>query len=337
METINTVEETPKTAPRKSNRGVLLAVLVALLLVTAVALVVIYQVIVAESYARYTGIRNVSSEKVSKIVRGAEMNAYNIFDEVGKHLDSPEDVIAALKSKANLNLDVRGYFAAFAPDYFPEKGTWFEPYVFQPDYGGFEFRQVGSARHNYTKSPWYVRAQESSGSFWSDPYYYYDGTSMSGHYTTFVKPIYDAKGNLACVCGADMKFEWLAKELQWVDKSSKTNKVLNRYRALTEFSFYTVVLDNNGNSIAGPDDKTVTITDKDVLKDLGQSKSGMTTLKIDGETCAVYYGPIEYIDWSVAVIVPKSDILKPMVPIALIFLVLVVAGMIIVWLVCRRR
>ena len=72
---------------------------------------------------------------------------------------------------------------------------------------------------------------------------------MSGHYTTFIKPLYDGNGRLACVCGADMKFEWLAKELQWVDKSSKTNKVLNRYRALTEFSFYTVVLDNNGNSI----------------------------------------------------------------------------------------
>lgn len=336
METINTVEEQTKPTPRKSNGRVLLTVLTVLLAMAAVSLTIIYQVIIAESHARYTGIRSLSSEKVSKIIRGVEMNANNIFDEVSKNLDSAESVVAALKSKANLNLDVRGYFAAFTPNYFPEKGTWFEPYVYQPEYGGFDYRQVGSARHNYTKSGWYIRAHESSSSFWSKPYYYYDGTSMSGHYSTFVKPIFNDKGDLACVCGADMKFEWLAKELEWVDKSSRTNKILNKYKALTDFSFYTVILDGDGNSIAGPEDKTLNITDQTVLKNLSQSMSGETELKIDGETCTIYYGPIEYIDWSVAVIVPKAEILKPMLPIILLLLAMIVVGVIIVRFVCKR-
>ena len=39
-----------------------------------------------------------------------------------KHLDSPESVVETLKSKMSLLPEVKGYFAAFEPDYFKEKG-----------------------------------------------------------------------------------------------------------------------------------------------------------------------------------------------------------------------
>ena len=334
---MQTMEENTKNeSSRRPNRGVVLTVLVVMVLMVSVALATCYIVVKAGSHSRYMGIKNVSTEKVAKIIRGAEINANNIFDEVSRHLTDPEEVITALKSKANLNLDVRGYFAAFEPGYFPEKGTWFEPYIYQPDYGGFDYRQVGSARHNYTKSPWYVKAKDTGASFWSDHYYYYDGTSMSGHYSTFIKPLYNVKGDLACVCGADMKFEWLAKELRWVDESSKSNKMLNKYLVLTDFDFYTIILNNDGACIAHPEGKELAITDEAMLKDLQHRKSGVADMNIDGESCTVYYGPIEYIDWAVAVVVPKADLMKPMLPIAVVLLSLFVIGMIIVGFVCKR-
>lgn len=333
---MQTMEDNNNTTTKKSSRATILTVLVVLMAMASVAIWICYQVTQAGAHARYMGIKNLSSEKISQIIRGAEMNANNIFDEVSKSLNNSEDVVSALKSKAMLNLDVRGYFAAFEPNYFPEKGTWFEPYVYQPEHGGFDYRQVGSARHNYTKSPWYVRAKEGGGSFWSEPYYYYDGTSMSGHYSTYVRPIYNAKGDLACVCGADMKFEWLAKELKWVDESSKSNKLLNKYLVDTELSFYTIILDSDGTCIAHPEEKEMAIKDETVIKDLKNRKSGVLDLEIDGEACTVFYGPIEFIDWSVAVIVPKKDILNPMLPITLILLSTLVIGTLIVWLVCKR-
>jgi hypothetical protein len=323
------------TTSKRSNRVILLVVFVVLTAMASLAFVTSYIVIMASAHSRYMGIKNVTTEKIAKIVRGAEMNANNIFDEVSRHLDNPDDVIAALKSKASLNLDVRGYFAAFVPDYFPEKGTWFEPYIFQPEYGGYDYRQVGSARHNYTKSPWFVQAKETGASFWSEPYYYYDGTSISGHYSTFVKPLYNSKGDLACVCGADMKFEWLAKELKWVDESSRVNKLMNKY-LLNDLNFYTIILNNDGTCIAHPEEKEMAITDEATLKDLQHGKSGVTEMDIDGKACVVYYGPIEYINWSVAVIVPKQDILIPLMVIAGVLLSMIVVGMLIIWSVCRR-
>lgn len=331
------MEGTIQNNTNKQNRRILLIVSVVLFAMICLTFIVCYQVIKAEAYSRYMGIKNVSTEKVSRIIRGAEMNANNIFGEVSRHFETPEDVIAALKSKANLNLDVRGYFAAFEPDYFPEKGTWFEPYIYQPDYGGFTYRQVGSARHNYMKSPWYIQAKKTGMSFWSEPYYYYDGTSMSGHYTTFIKPIYDDKGNLACVCGADMKFEWLVKELERVDDISKRNKLTNKYKFFSDYNHYTIILNKDGLCLAQPGENPVTITDEEILKDVKHKKAGVKDTNINGMACTLYYGPIEFIDWTAAVVVPKSDILQPLIWVGTLLLSAALIGIFFVWLVCRSK
>ena len=285
-------------------RTILYVVLAVLLVVTSISLWSSHKAAKAERHIRYVGILNLASEKISKTIRGMEMNAMNEFDEVEKHLDTPESVIAALESKTGLNPDVRGYFAAFEPDYFPQKGTWFEPYVVHVDTSAFELRMVGSARHNYHKSDWYVRAKKSNDSFWSDPYYYYDGTNISGHYATFVKPVFDKSGRLACVCGADMTFEWLSKELGRIDKEIKQDALLNMYK-IDDAEFYTVIINDDGSSIAYPEGKKVSLTSELTLKDLSEKKSGVVDMVVNGVPSTVYYGPIEYVDWFAAIVVTK--------------------------------
>lgn len=323
-------------ANSKHKNSLLLTMACVIVSIVGVSFWMCYRAVQKEAYARYVGIKNVSAGQVAKTIRGVEMNAKNIFDEVNKNLDTPDAVIAALESKVNLNRDVHGYFAAFELNYFPEKGTWFEPYINQSDGIGFSLQQVGSARHNYTKSDWYVRAKKTGESFWSDPYYYYDGTSMSGHYCTFVQPLYNANGDLACVCGADMKFEWMAKELQWVDDVSKESDLLNKHHLIADFDFYTVILENSGTCLAHPEGKSLSVTDKDVLRDLSSKRSGVVDMEVDGEPCRVYYGPIEFIDWAAAVVVPRHDILMPLLPTTIVLLLLAILGFVAVWLICRK-
>ena len=263
------------------------------------------------------------------------MNAMNEFDEVEKHLDTPASVIAALESKTALNPEVRGYFAAFEPYYFQEEGQWFEPYVHHVDTNAFELRLVGSARHNYHKSDWYIRAKQSNESFWADPYYYYDGTNISGHYTTFVKPIFDKSGRLACVCGADMTFEWLSKELLRIDKDSHQNDLLNRY-LYGESDYYTVIINNDGSCIAYPEDKLLKITKEQVGDIFNQGKSGMFEMNINGVPSTIYYTPIEHVKWSAAVIVTKEGILLPLLKLAFVFLLIGALGILVIWRFCRR-
>lgn len=326
-----------KTDTDKTIKYVLLTMLAVLIVVSVISVVVCSQAMTAETHMRYLGVMNVASEKIAKTIRGMEMNANNVFDEVEKHMDTPESVIAALESKTSLNPDVRGYFAAFEPDYFQEKGRWFEPYIHHSDTSEFELTQVGSARHDYTKSDWYVRAKKSGVSFWSDPYYYYDGTNISGHYCTYVKPVFNANGKLACICGADMTFEWLTKELQQIDDQSKMSDMLNILRMSGDFDFYTVIVNSDGSCIAHPEGKNIPFTDENVIRDLAEKKSGIVEMDINGVPSTVYYRPIDYINWSVAVITPKQGVQKPLLILGLCFLATTVLGMTVIWLVSRRK
>lgn len=321
---------------KKYMRSIMLETLMVFIVASGISYWIYYQAVKSASHTHYVGIMNVAAEKIGNTVSSMEMNAMNEFDEVEKHLDTPASVIAALESKTSLNPEVRGYFAAFEPNYFPSEGQWFEPYVHHVDDNDFEVRQVGSASHNYHKSEWYIRAKDTKESFWSDPYYYFDGTSISGHYTTFVKPIYDKTGNLACVCGADMTFEWLSKEVQQIDDDSRNNDLLNFFLLNDGGEFYTVVLNNDGSSIASPEGKPVKLTEDQVGQSLELRKSGMVETKINGKHSTVYYTPIERVNWSVAVVVTDQGIAKAMIKFGIILLLITILGMIVVWLACRR-
>lgn len=321
---------------KRQSMYVLLVVTAVIIVSVGMSFLAFSYVMRAETNVRYVGLQNIISEKMAKTIQGMETNAKNVFDEVEKHLDSPEAVIAALQSKTSLAPDVRGYFAAFEPEYFKEKGKWFEPYVHHTDNSEFVLSMVGSARHDYTKSDWYVRAQKSKEGFWSDPYYYYDGTDMSGHYCTFVEPVFDATGRLACVCGADITFDWLTKELQRIDEQYQHHESLNKYVMMRNLGFFSVVVDHDGSCLIHPDNKKLPIKDKDMLQDLEQKKSGSQDMTVDGVPSTLYYGPIEGIDWALVVVVPRDDIQKPTLTMGFALFALAILGIMIVWIICRR-
>lgn len=325
------------TETGKVRKTILLIVASVLLLMLVVSFLICHYAIMKQAHVGYMGIMNVASEKISKTVGGMEMNAMNVFDEVGKHMDSPESVIAALKSKTSLNPDVKGYFAAFVPNYFPQKGQWFEPYVHQTDSrGGFTVRDVGSASHDYTKSDWYIQALDAKDCFWSDPYFYYDGTGISGRYCTFVKPVFDASGRLACVCGADMTFEWLTNELKRMDDATRRSDMLSKFRMFAGLDFYTVLLDKDGNCIAYPLGRSAPLKDEEVLRNLAEKKSGSIDVTVNGVPSTAYYAPMEHIGWSVAVIVPDHVVWKPLLIVGAILLGVAGFGLLVVWLALRR-
>ena len=325
------------TETGKVRKTILLIVASVLLLMLVVSFLICHYAIMKQAHVGYMGIMNVASEKISKTVGGMEMNAMNVFDEVGKHMDSPESVIDALKSKTSLNPDVKGYFAAFVPNYFPQKGQWFEPYVHRTDSrGGFTVRDVGSASHDYTKSDWYIQALDAKGSFWSDPYFYYDGTGISGRYCTFVKPVFDASGRLACVCGADMTFEWLTNELKRMDDATRRSDMLSKFRMFAGLDFYTVLLDKDGNCIAYPLGRSAPLKDEEVLRNLAAKKSGSIDVTVNGVPSTAYYASMEHIGWSVAVIVPDHVVWKPLLIVGAILLGVAVFGLLVVWLALRR-
>lgn len=315
---------------------VLIAVSVVILVVVGVSYWAFSVAMRAETNVRYAGLQSVIAVQLNKTIRGMEMSATNVFNEVEKHMDSPESVVQALEEESNLNPDVRGYFAAFEPNFFPSKGQWFEPYIHHSDSSDFEISMVGSARHDYTQSGWYKHAKDIKTSFWSEPYYYYDGTNISGHYCTFVKPVYTADGKLACVCGADITFEWLTKALQRIDDACRNDQQVNKFHLMRDFTFFSMVVDHDGSCIVHPEGKKTVFKDPEMLKNLEQQQSGMIEMEVDGEPSLVFYGPIDGINWSVAVVAPISDVSKPFRCMRWTLLFLSIIGIVAVGFICKR-
>jgi hypothetical protein len=279
---------------------------IGVLTVAVVLIVMLNYVFRAERNARYVGIMNVVAEKLSKTVSGVEMNAENVFDEVAKHLESPQAVIEALGSKTSLNPDVIGYFAAFVPNYFQQEGRWFQPYVHQGDSTEFVLTLVGSARHDYTTSTWYVQGVKEKEGFWSEPYYYEDNLNVaSGYYMTFATPIFDAQGRLACVCGADMTQEWMMAQLRQIENEVRNDELLNSYRLAGSGDFFIVILNDDGTSFAHPDGSVVTMSDEAFVASLKKHERGVTELEVNGVPSRVYYTPLKRTHWSVAIVVKK--------------------------------
>lgn len=300
------MEATTKANPAKLSRPVVMTVLVVFLILILSSVLALNYVMKAEKNVRYVGMTNVVAEKLLKTIRGVEMSAENVFDEVAKHLDSPQAVIGALGSKTRLNTDIIGYFAAFVPNYFPQEGQWFQPYVHKGDSTEYVLTQVGSGRHDYTKSTWYVQGVKEKGNFWSEPYYYADDLNvLSGYYMTFATPVFDGAGRLACVCGADMTQEWLIGQLRQIEDEVRHDEWLNSYKMSGSDDFFIVILNDDGTSFAHPDGDVITISDEGLVSDLKQQKRGVAELEVNGVPSMVYYAPLEHTHWSVAIVVAE--------------------------------
>ena len=176
----------------------------------------------------------------------------------------------------------------------------------QGDSTEFVLTLVGSARHDYTTSTWYVQGMKEKESFWSEPYYYEDDLNVtSGYYMTFATPIIDAQGRLACVCGADMTQEWMINQLRQIEDEVRNDELLNNYRLPGNDDFFIVILNDDGTSFAHPDGDIVTMSDEAFVASLKNHHRGVAELEVNGVPSRVYYTPLKRTHWSVAIVVEK--------------------------------
>lgn len=126
-------------------------------IVIALTLVLI-MIIAGTTYmaSRFTGplieayfehLADIENESVEKILHDLQVGVHNSVDEVEEDMSSPDHVFAALKHKLQLNPQgILGFGVGFEPDYYPEKGQWFEPYAMWID-GRIFTLQNGSVEH----------------------------------------------------------------------------------------------------------------------------------------------------------------------------------------------
>ena len=170
----------------------------------------------------YYSAQNTIQENVERIIE-REMNALNLcirnkLARVEVTLDNMSWVVSRDLEKADWmfeitemlvkkNSVINGSAIAFVPDYYPEKGRWFEPSTVRMADGSIENKQVGSANHDYTKSEFYTVPMATDSCIWCEPYMDVDGSQVE--VTTYSVPVYDDDGRKVAVVIADISLDWL--------------------------------------------------------------------------------------------------------------------------------
>jgi hypothetical protein len=129
------------------------------------------------------------------------------------------------------------------PNYYPEKGRLFEPYVYEKEGRLVKEQLGGKDGHDYTQHPAYKKIQRELKPLWSDPYEYKNASGVLS-LTTYSFPLLNKKGELIAVCGLDISLEWLGDMLNAM-----------RYNP----SSFDLFLTETGKLVGGPPEKRVSV------------------------------------------------------------------------------
>ena len=216
------------------------------------------------------------------------------------HPDSSYNVMElVLRSHPNLT----GCWVAYVPNYFPEKGRLFEPFVWWEN-GEIKHAEIAAEGRDYTENRYYKAVYASDSPMWTDLYQ----EVVSGlNLVTYVLPIHDGKGDLVAMFGLDMSTEHLGDTLN--------------YRHIYPSS-YNFILTEKGQLIAGPKhtrEKKVAemehiirqINDSTVEKSLSNSgRSKVFRIKdTDGDEGMVLYATFKgEPKWQIAVVCYDKEV-----------------------------
>ena len=198
-----------------------------------------------ETEERVLTVLNYKAYSLRQVLNSTEQMMRDHLWDVERNLHKPDSLYNVLTRIVRANDDdkIVGGFLCFVPNYYPEKGRLFEPYVYEED-GRLVKEQLGGKNgHDYTQHPAYKRIQRELKPLWSDPYEYKNASGVMS-LTTYSFPLLNKKGELIAICGLDISLEWLGDTLN-----------ATRYN-LSSFDLF---LTRTGKLVGGPPEKRVSV------------------------------------------------------------------------------
>ena len=196
-----------------------------------------------ETEERVLTVLNFKAYSLRQVLNSTEQVMRDHLWDVEHNLHSPDSLYSVLTRIVRANDDdkIVGGFLCFVPNYYPEKGRLFEPYVYEKEGRLVKEQLGGKDGHDYTQHPAYKKIQRELKPLWSDPYEYKNASGVLS-LTTYSFPLLNKKGELIAICGLDISLEWLGDTLN-----------ATRYNP----SSFDLFLTRTGKLVGGPPEKRV--------------------------------------------------------------------------------
>lgn len=255
----------------------------------------------------------------------------------------PERLLEVTSRILWLNRHVHGCSITAEPDMFPQYGRYFSAYSVrqkiktdgQPERD--TITTVREEEYEYFDKVWYKTPKELDRACWVDPF---DDFNENTLYTTeriasYCKPLRLGDGRMVGVISTDLALNDLAATIDSVSQPYP--------------NAYFMLIGNDGHYFIHPDQtvlykKTIfSYTDPrenaDQIAlghDMTAGHEGQMRVVFDGSPCLVSYRPVPGTTWSLALVCPERDILGGYHQLVYIIIGLIVVGMTVILLLCRR-
>lgn len=270
------------------------------------------------------------ADAMNEIVTAADNTYWQI--EACLHPDSAR---AFSRRVLQLNPNIYGCSVAFEPHFFEQTGLYCSMYSLHHD-GQIVTAQEGNDSYKYFELDWYRVAKFLDRPCWVDPFQDVNplGIAASEPIATYSRPLHDRTGRFIGVIANDITLRWI-------------ERVINENKPYPNAYYF--MLGRRGHYYVHPD--TARIFEQTIfanahpehnagLYTLGHQMlnlaAGMQHTEIDGQQCYVFYRPVDNTPWSLALVCPESDVMGGYYQLVYIVISIIVAGLMLMLLFCRR-
>ena len=261
-----------------------------------------------------------------------EITLVNHIWDMERYLSEPDSMFGVAEWILRYNPQIMAAGIAFTPYYYPQKGRLFEPYAYRQN-DSIIHKQLAGDRHDYTQSDIYRNAVEYQKESWSRSYF--DSVATCKNIITYSIPIRNRAKAVIAVLGLDIETTYLGDTLN----------ADNRYS-----SSYVLLLDEQGDLIAGPDtsqvsklciDNVIRVIYDDKVRGRASINDECTIKHFkdpdDGYPGFVFYSDMgESTNWRMAVVCYEDEVFGPLLRMRIFVGILILISLVVLTLVIMR-
>ena len=258
----------------------------------------------------------------------------NNVHEIERDIDDPDKLYAHLERIVKENPWIVSCGLLFVPDYYPEKGKYFVPFATRDTADVVSVMRIDTVYHDYFEDDWYVARMESDSADWVDPYF--EDPQLTTYIaprllTTYAVPIHNREGQPVALLCSDLSLEDLRNDMLQKVRQGKRN-----YEQNEKHPSYNCIIDRNGRYVLHPDrDRMLKDTLDANVTFNGQQ--GAVSAIVDGVPSWIFYRHLNYVEWTVMMVVPENLIQRHGRMLNTIILLVMLIGLAAIYLFCRQQ
>ena len=187
-----------------------------------------------------------------------------------KHMDCPDSIYAATDLAVRTMRQHTSVAVAFVPNYYRNKGTYYEICSSRVTEDSVYTRQIGSEDHNYTEMEWYQNGLVIDSCWWCEPYK--DNAGSNTMVVSCSHPVRNEQGEVVAVVCVDMALDYLQAKLP-------------EYLQVYANSFYSIKSSKGGEIVRALD-------------------------TVPGRRYTIYDEEIDATGWHIEIIIPDDELFK---------------------------